>query len=167
MTNIEGPAMRGSAFFLSVLVTFMAFSFAVHAADRHAGYYYPPPSTEETYTARARTLLNADRSLRLGFVNTVTAEQYARAYPPEYALFAKGDDAQKMIIVSLHDGAFDTIYRFRGLLAQLTATARRTEFFREYQVEDFFTFFDLLKLLGFTQLTISDGESFAHRVWIE
>jgi hypothetical protein len=137
------------------------------AADRHAGYYYPAPATEETYTARSRTLLDSDRHKRLGFVTTVTAEQLSHPYPPQYAMFAKGEEAQKMIIVSLHDGAFDTLYRARGLLAMLSAVSRRTPFFREHSVEDIFTFFDLLKLLGFTQLTISDGESFAHRVWIK
>ncbi len=137
------------------------------AADRHAGYYYPAPATEETYTARSRTLLDSDRQKRLEFVTTVTAEQLSKPYAPQYAVFAKGEEAEKMIIVSLYDGAFDTLYRARGLLAMLSAVSRRTPFFREHSVEDIFTFFDLLKLLGFTQLTISDGESFAHRVWIE
>ncbi len=143
------------------------FPFDATADDRHAGYYYPPVQTEEEYTARARTLLNADRHMRLEFVNTVTAEQYSQAYPPQYAMFAKGEDGEKMIIVSLYEGAFDTLYRARGLLAMLSAIARRTPFFREHSVEDIFTFFDLLKLLGYTQLTVSDGKSFSHRVWIK
>ncbi|MCP4329942.1 MAG: molybdopterin-guanine dinucleotide biosynthesis protein A [Alphaproteobacteria bacterium] len=137
------------------------------AADRHAGYYYPPAQTEEEYVARSRTLLNADRHMRLEFVNTVTAEQYGQTYPPQYAMFAKGEEGEKMIIVSLYEGAFDTLYRARGLLAMLSAVARRTPFFREHKVEDIFTFFDLLKLLGYSQLTISDGRSFSHRVLIK
>lgn len=150
-----------------VVAMFVAATAPASATDRHAGYYYPPVQTEETYTARARTLLNAERLLRLEFVNTVTAQQLTSPYPPQYALFAKGDEAEKMIIVSLHEGTYDTLYRMRGLLAMLTSVARRTPFFREHEVEDFFTFFDLLKLLGFAQLTVTDGASFAHRVWIE
>ena len=142
-------------------------SAAAAATDRHAGYYYPPPRTEEDYEARSRMLLDADRHMRMAFINMVTAEQLSQPYPPQYAIFAKGAEAEKMIIVSLHDGAFDTLYRARALLAQLSAVARRTPFFREHKVEDVFTFFDLLNLLGFKQLTISDGESFAHRVWIK
>jgi hypothetical protein len=149
------------------LFVFVSLASAAGAEDHHAGYYYPPPQSEEEYVARARTLLNANRSMRLAFINTVTAEQYTEAYPPQYAMFAKGDDAEKMIIVSLYDGAFDTLYRARGLLAMLSSVARRSPFFKEYNVEDLFTFFDLLKLLGFTQLTISDGDTFAHRVWIK
>jgi len=140
---------------------------AAAADDRHAGYYYPPPQSEEVYEARARTLLNADRGMRLNFINTVTSEQFSEAYPPQYAMFAKGDDAEKMIIVSLYDDAYGTLYRARGLLAILSSVARQSPFFREHKVENLFTFFDLLKLLGFTQLTISDGDTYAHRVWIK
>ena len=82
-------------------------------------------------------------------------------------MFAKGDYAEKMIIVAVGDGAFDTLYRARALLAELSAVARLSPVFREYQVEDIFTYFDLLKLLGFERLTISDGKTFAHQVNIK
>ena len=36
--------------------------------DRHAGYYYPAPDTSETYVARAPTMPNAGRDMRIGFV---------------------------------------------------------------------------------------------------
>jgi hypothetical protein len=61
----------------------------------------------------------------------------------------------------------DTIYRARGLLAMLTAVARTSDVFRHFQVEELFTFLDLLKMLGFTQITISDGKDFAHQIKIE
>ena len=54
-----------------------------------------------------------------------------------------------------------------ALLALLTAVARATPLFAQLGGEESFTFFDLLKILGFTQLTISDGETFAHQVTIE
>ena len=159
------------AFYRVALAAFLVLaggaSAADAASDRHAGYYYPPPQTEEAYESRSRMLLDADRKMRMAFINTVTAEQQSQPYPPQYAMYAKGAEAEKMIIVSLRDGAFDTLYRARALLAQLSSVARRTPFFREHKVEDLFTFFDLLNLLGFKQLTISDGESFAHRVWIK
>jgi hypothetical protein len=34
-------------------------------------------------------------------------------------------------------------------------------------VAEVFTFFDLLKILGFDQITISDGDGFAHQVLLE
>jgi hypothetical protein len=52
------------------------------AEDRHAGYYYPPPTSEETYQARARTLPEANRSLRLGFVTGVATELQQRPREP-------------------------------------------------------------------------------------
>ena len=137
------------------------------ADDRHAGYYYPEPATSETYKARARTLVGADRGQRIAFVTGVTLKQGERPHPAMLAMFAKGDEAEKLIIVGLQDGRLNTIYRARAVLAMLTATARATPIFQEYQVEEIFTFLDLCKMLGFEQVTISDGKDFAHQILIE
>jgi hypothetical protein len=143
------------------------FSGAAQAEDRHAGYYYPPAETSEVYQARSETLPDSDRTRRIGFVVQLTKQMLSHPYPPEYAVFAKGDEAQKMLIVALRDDVLDTLYRARALLALLTAVGRATPLFAQLGGEETFTFFDLLKILGFTQLTISDGESFAHQVTIE
>jgi hypothetical protein len=45
--------------------------------------------------------------------------------------------------------------------------ARLSPIFQETPDSDRMTFFDLLKLLGFEQVTISDGVGFAHQVFIE
>jgi len=135
--------------------------------DRHAGYYYPEVSTTETYVARAQTLPSSDREERLNFVTHLTMTQSQSPYPPQFAVYAKGGESQKLIITALDDDVFSTLYRARGVMAQMTARARTTEFFVETGVDDIFTFYDLLKLLGFTQITITDGESWSHRVDIE
>lgn len=135
--------------------------------ERHAGYYYPPPQTVETYPARGDTLPDSDRTRRIGFVVEMTRQMLSNPYPPEFAVFAKGADAEKLLIVALKDGVIDTLYRARALLAMLTSVARATPLFAQFGVADYFTFFDLLKILGFRQLTISDGDAFAHQVTIE
>ncbi len=140
---------------------------AASADDRHAGYYYPDPATTETYKARARTLAGADRTQRIAFVTGVTLKQQERPHPPILAMFAKGEEAEKLIIVGLEDGRLDTIYRARAVLAMMTATARATPIFQEYKVEEIFTFLDLCKMLGFSQVTISNGKDFAHQILIE
>ncbi len=136
------------------------------AGDRHTGYYYPEHTTE-VYKARAASLPDVDRKQRLGFVTGVTLQQLTRPYPPGTAMFAKGDEADKLIIIGLDDGRLNTLYRARAHLAQLTATARTSQVFRDYAVEDIFTFLDLCKMLGFRQVTISDGKEFAHQIRIE
>jgi hypothetical protein len=135
--------------------------------DRHAGYYYPEPQSEETSEARAATLPDSDRSRRLAFVTLLTQQQLTAPYPPSLAVYAKGDEAEKLIIVGLRDGPMDTLYRARAVLAMLTASARTSDLFREYHVQDIFTFLDLLKLLGFERLTVSDGKDWAHVIFIE
>ncbi len=150
-----------------VAVLLFLVSAAQATEDRHEGYYYPGPVTAESYVGRAETLVNTDRGKRLGFITGLTGEQLARPYWPTFVVFAKGAEAEKLIIVSTGNSGFRTIFQARALLAQLTATARGTPLFRELKVEDIFTFFDLAKMLGFEQIVISDGESFAHRVSIE
>lgn len=135
--------------------------------DRRAGYYYPEPKSSEVYIARATTLQQAGRGLRIGFVTGLTNKQLAAPYPPQFAVFAKGDEADRMIIVALADGQFSTLYRARALLAQLTAMMRGTDLFRQMGVDDFFTFFDMAKMFGFKEIVVSDGENFAHRIEIE
>ncbi len=140
---------------------------AAWAGDRHAGYYYPPPQSTEVYTARSQTLPEASRKLRIRFVTAVTTQMMARPFAPTAAIFAKGEEAQKLIIVALQDGRIDTLYRARAIFANMTAPARVMPIFKEFGVEEWFTFFDLAKMMGFAQITISDGRDFAHQVLIE
>lgn len=135
--------------------------------DRHVGYYYPVAQTEETYVARAQTLADSDRVRRLEFVTLLALQQMSAPYPAGLAIFAKGEDAEKLIIVALRDDLFDTLYRMRGVLAMMTASARTSELFQTYKVDDIFTFFDLLKLLGFEKVTLSNGRELSHVVHIQ
>ena len=87
-----------------------------------------------------------------------------REFPPEAAIFAKGNNAEKLIIVGLVDGRLDTIYRARAIFANMTAAARTLPIFQELGVEDVFTFFDLAALMGFKQITITNGRNFTHQI---
>jgi hypothetical protein len=154
------------SFFIMVAVG--ALSQTSRAADRHADYYYPKPVTTETYKARASTLPEANRRRRIGFVTHVTNSMMQNnPYPAGYAIFAKGSNAQKMIIVGLGEQRYNTLYRMRGLLANLTAVARVSPMFKDAHMEDFYTFLDLLKMMGFKQVTVTDGKSFAHQIKVE
>jgi len=135
--------------------------------DRHAGYYYPAPRSEETYVARAKALPSASRTVRIAFVTGLEVEIAKLGNPIPYAVFAKGTDAEKLIIVALQNGPMDTLYRARGVLANLTAKARLTPLLRDSGAQDWFTFFDMLAMIGFEQLTVSDGKSWAHQIHFE
>ena len=140
---------------------------AAQAGDRHAGYYYPEPTSREVYEARSETLPNADRATRIGFVTGIAKHVSEQPYPPQAAMFAKGTEAEKLIIVALVDGRIDTIYRARAVLANMTAAARLLPAFQDLDVQAYFTFFDLAKMLGFEKITITDGRDFAYQVILE
>lgn len=141
----------------------------LHAAaqDSQEGYYFPPISSNETFT---RTLIAGpagDRAVRVAFVTEVTKAMLAAPDSPAYVIFAKGDDAQHMIIVATGDEVFRTLYRARAVLAQLTSNIRGTAFLQKLQIADQATWFDLVKMLGFKDLVISDGVNWSHQVLFE
>ena len=135
--------------------------------DRHEGYYYPKITSSEVYRARTHKLRDSDRVRRLGFITGMAAGAQEKGYSPQMAFFAKGSDADKAILIGLEDGRLDTLYRARAVLAMLTATARATPAFRDLDPDGQYTFLDLLALLGFEELTVSDGRSYAHRIEIK
>jgi hypothetical protein len=137
---------------------------APDSADKYVGYYYPKPAAIEIYKARAAVVPGANRKRRIAFIVAVVNERLQRPYPPTYSLFTKGGRAQKLIIVGNLPGRLNTIYRVRALLATMTSVARTLPIFRENGVEDDFTFLDLMKMLGFESVTVSDGDSFTHQI---
>jgi hypothetical protein len=163
----RGAGARRIRAVAAALLAAVALASPCRAQDRHAGYYYPPPQTIEIYRPRGETLSDSDHVRRIGFVVELTRQMLDKPYPPEFVVFAKGEDAEKLLIVALKDGVIDTIYRARALLAMLTSVARATPLFQEIGVADYFTFFDLLDMMGFHQLTISDGDGFAHQLQFE
>jgi hypothetical protein len=137
------------------------------AESHHEGYYYPKITSREVYKARTKTLPKMNRHERLLFVSATTEQQGSASYAPRYVVFAKGDEAEKLIIVGLDDQTLGTIYRERALLAALSSLARLTPLLRDADLEDTLTFYDLVKMMGFTQITISDGRRVSHRVTLQ
>jgi len=133
----------------------------------HEGYYYPKPQTLEHYVSRTITLAESDKVRRQAFIIGMTKQLLDGKYAPGFAIFAKGGQSEKLIIVGMIDGQLNTVYRARALLAQLTAIARATPFFQQNTQPEESTFFDFMKLLGFRQITITDGRAFAHQIIVD
>lgn len=140
---------------------------AASGEDRYIGYYYPKPTSSETFESAVKTLDNVDRAQRVQFVTVISQGTIQAAYRVPYAVFVKGTKADKLIIVGMQQGELNTIYRMRALLANMTTMSRLSPFFQEHTVAEDATFFDLLKILGFRELTITDGEKIAHQVIIK
>ncbi|MGO1120759.1 molybdopterin-guanine dinucleotide biosynthesis protein A [Rhodovibrionaceae bacterium A322] len=137
---------------------------AIEKKPSHEGYYYPKLTSEETYISRGRVMEEAERTLRVGFITAFANGMMESPSPLPFVIFAKGAEAQKLIIVAVKDGPFDTLFRARANLAQLTAVARTMPLLAEYGVQDWFTYFDLIRMLGFEEIVVSDGKNWAHRI---
>lgn len=135
--------------------------------DKYVGYYYPKPNSTEVYTSSMQTIAGVDRPQRVQFVTVVSQGTIQSSYRVPYSVFVKGEKADKLIIVGLAPNEFGTIYRMRALLANMTTMSRMSPFFQERTVAEDATFFDLLKLLGFQQITITDGDKVTHQVSIK
>ena len=140
---------------------------ATSTEDRYVGYYYPKPTSSETFESTLQTIAGVDRPQRVQFVTVISQGTLQSAYRVPYAVFVKSEKADKLIIVGLQRGELDTVFRQRALLANMTTMARLSPFFQEHTVAEDSNFFDLLKLLGFASVTISDGEKSTHQVTIK
>ncbi|WP_340151034.1 hypothetical protein [uncultured Sneathiella sp.] len=132
--------------------------------DRYVGYYYPAPVQIEIYCARVSPLPDMDKRRRVGFVIGIKEGMANQPYESSYSVFVKGGESRKLIIVAKTDGHLKTIYRVRALLADLTNSARTTPIFEESGSPENLTFLDLITLLGFENITLSDGDRFTHKI---
>ena len=138
-----------------------------YADNHHVDYYYPAHPEPETFVARSDVLPNMERGVRVGFITGITKNQLEKPTRPAVVLFAKGWEADKLIVVSLEDGYVDTLFRARAFFAMLTASARTLPIFEEMGVQEDFTFFDLARMLGFKQITWSNGVDQAYQWKLE
>lgn len=149
--------------FLAVL-TAVFLTGAVAAEDRYVGYYYPEVTSEESFDRVVRDSQGAGKAVRIDFVNVLTTAQLEAPESPRFVFFSKGSDSKTLILVALDDDVFKTLYRARAILAQLTVSVRKGGFFRTEDLQYVATFYDLLQLMQFDELVISDGENWSHRV---
>lgn len=153
-----------AALLIALLLAVPTVAPSQEADDRRADYYYPPITSTERFRRVMTAPPRSDRSDRIGFVDALTRGQIAAAYAPRFAVFAKGDEAEHLIVVALADGVFDTLFRARAVMAQLSVPVRATQFFAAQGLDDRATFYDMLRMIGFETLTISDGRTWSHRV---
>jgi hypothetical protein len=149
---------------LAVIAAAAAMAAFAALGQEREGYYYPPISSEERFERVLAEGVRSSRNERVGFVTQVTTQQLQAPYPPRYAIFAKGSDADELIVVALDDEIFATLQRARAVMAQLSAPARMTDFFQRHRVADQATFYDMVKAMGFATLTVSDGRTWSHRI---
>ncbi len=143
------------------------FAGAALAGDRHAGYNYPEPQTEELYKSPVPPIPGVSRRSRISFIVGLDQLQKKYPYPPGYHMYAKGAESEKLIIVAVEEGRYNTLYRLRALLASMTSDARTSPLFAKIGQVERLGFYDLARMAGFKWITITNGKDIAHRVVIE
>ncbi|MBY5931847.1 hypothetical protein KUV51_02445 [Tateyamaria omphalii] len=149
---------------LALIATLVFATAAVHAQERYEGYYYPDVTSTESFTRVIRQAPQSSKGVRVDFVTNLTVAQLAAPESPRFVFFAKGEDAKHLNVIALDDDVFSTLFRARAVLAQMTSNMRNNDFFRAQELQFVATFFDLLQLMEFDTLVISDGETWSHQV---
>jgi len=152
--------------FIAALILVVA-PLSANAEDRREGYYYPPITSEEVFDRTIAKAPEAIAPVRTAFITEVTKSQLKSPSKPRISIFAKGGEKQHLIVVALDDEIFDTLFRARAVMAQLTSHARTTPFFKKNGIQFNATWFDLAKILGFEDIVISDGKTWSHKVVIK
>ncbi|MDW3222598.1 MAG: hypothetical protein R8G34_06855 [Paracoccaceae bacterium] len=142
----------------------LLFAGAVGAQERYVGYYYPEITSEETFDRVVRASQGSGKAVRIDFVNVLTRAQLDAPETPRFVFYAKGEASSTLILTALDDEVFSTIFRARAIMAQMTVAVREGGFFRQEELQYVATFYDLLQLMQFDELVISDGHSWAHKV---
>lgn len=145
----------------------LMFPLNAYAEDRRVGYYYPPITSEEVFDRTLASAPKAIGSVRTAFITEVTKNQLKSPSKPRISIFAKGSKKQHLIVVALDDEVFDTLFRARAVMAQLTSHARTTPFFKKNGIQFDATWYDLAKILGFEDIVLSDGKTWSHKVAIK
>ena len=70
--------------------------------DRYIGYYYPKPTSTEVFESQLQTIAGVERAQRIQFTTVVSQGTIQSAYRVPYAVFAKGEKADRMIICLLY-----------------------------------------------------------------
>ena len=86
---------------LTLSFTVFAYSGAGHADSHHIDYYYPAHADPEVFVARADVLQGMDRGVRVGFITGITQNQLEKPVAPLVVMFAKGWEADKLIVGTL------------------------------------------------------------------
>lgn len=133
------------------------------ANERHVGYYYPAITSTETFDRVIRRP-GSNKDVRVDFLTQLTQAQLAAPESPRFIFSAKGEGSEDLILVALDDEVFRTLYRARAVMAQMTSNIRNSPLFRQQELQSVATFYDLLQMLEFDSLVITDGQSWSHRV---
>lgn len=147
-----------------LILALCLFALPAFAEDKYVGYHYPQVTSSEEFTRVIRPTGVASKEVRVDFITQLTKAQLAAPSAPQYAFFAKGAGATELIVVGLDDQTFKTLYRARGVMAQMTANVRSSPIFAGQNLQFLATFYDLLQILEFDSLVLSDGATWSHRV---
>jgi len=156
--------MRRTLVALALAAALLAPGFS--SAQLGADHYYSSPTVTETYAPSTSALVDANERQRNRLVAGIVNALLVRPHPLSFALFSIGEGATELVLVSRREGQFDTPYRARAMLEVMNVLTHSSRFVSSLGLDDSVGFLDMLHMLGFTGVTISDGASYTHHFMI-
>ena len=132
------------------------------------GYGYPKPAGSEVVS----TIVNDDVpkpafEVRVQAVTNITQNLAQRPYPPLALQWTEGDEHDIFVMMDTGSLNVNTVYKARALVKAMSSAIRNNQLFQQYGVESYASIFDLLKLAGFEQLVVTNGDDFSYAFIID
>ena len=125
--------------------------------------FYPTPKVIENYKSRRRVLTSTQNKTRIAFVNNILRAFIHRDAKERVFVFAKGKNAENMIIMDSVNGNLNTIFKVRAFIEVLPVLLRNSPIYRKFKNSEIPPFLDLAKMNGFKTVIFTDGDKYSFR----
>ncbi len=150
--------------FMSFLTIFLLLSSAVMAEDR---LYFPKPSVTRTVIAQSGLIQEASPLNRQNLADFMNVEISNRPYPPHMSVQVLGVKGEALLITAHQNDFINSTYRAEAAMARFSSLTRTMPVFVQSGIGPYVNFTDMLAMLGFKALILSDGVAFAYQVNIQ
>ena len=150
--------------FLAIFLLNIFFIFGeVGGKELNGHQFYPTPKVIENYKSRRRVLTSTQNKTRIAFVNNILRAFIHRDAKERVFVFAKGKNAENMIIMDSVNGNLNTIFKVRAFIEVLPVLLRNSPIYRKFKNSEIPPFLDLAKMNGFKTITFTDGDKYSFR----
>jgi hypothetical protein len=150
--------------FLAIFLLNIFFIFGeVGGKELNGHQFYPTPKVIENYKSRRRVLTGTQNKTRIAFANNILRAFIHRDVKERVFVFAKGKNAENMIIMDSVNGNLNTIFKVRAFIEVLPVLLRNTPIYRKFKNSEIPPFLDLAKMNGFKTVIFTDGDKYSFR----
>lgn len=146
---------------LTLTLTVLAISNVAHA---ESSPFFPDISITETNVATSIQVDPQSGLMRQDFADYINLKTADKPYPPQVSAQLLGENGEALLITAHNNNFISTKYRARAAMARFSSITRTMPVFVENGIGPYVDFVDMLHMVGFKALILSDGNDFSYQV---